>query len=361
MAYLLGYRSAIEWLRLNPNPSLVAQQWALPPYALEGSRHKLQLHAEDFAQLTYPLHLIVGTRENRRPSAEAICHLLTSPDGTYPGIRVARAAYCSTPAFAFLQMANVLDVAELCFLGMELCGRYGIDKGGKLFLRQQGCSPQELEGMAQSMTGVRGRKRAGEVAVRVVAGSASPMETALALILCATRAEGGFGLPWPKLNHSIPVEGAARELWDDEFITPDMLWEDARLAIEYDSNLHHTAAHRISRDASRRNVLEEMGYRVISVTADHLRTPRELVRIAGIVARSTASELTRPDDETWARMLAWQLRMRELAEHPDLLLGPQKEARPATRDWHSHIKPRMYGSKLLRQAEDSRGQGSVKQ
>ena len=334
MAYLLGYRSAVEWLRSNRDASLLLQYWALPMLSLEGSRARLQRHLEEFASLARPLHLVVALREGRRPSAETACHLLTSPDGTYPGIRIGRGAFCSTPAFTFLQMANVLDEATLRFLGMELCGCYGIGDDGKLFLRQQCCTPTELEEMARAMTGVRGRKRAGKVAPLVAGGSASPMETALFLILCATREEGGFGLPWPELNHSIPLTDAARTLWDDDFITPDLLWEAAKLILEYDSDLHHTASHRIARDASRRNVFEEMGYRVVTVTAEHMRTPQELQRIASIVARSNGTEFETPSDEQWTQMVSWQLLVRGLAENPDWLYGPA-QATPNKRTWHS--------------------------
>ena len=334
MAYLLGYRSSVEWLRISRNTAALPRHWALPMLSLEASRHRLQHHADAFAPLTRPIHLIVSLRDSRRPSAETICHLLTSPDGTYPAIYIERGAYCSTPAFTFLQMANVLDDVELRFLGMELCGRYGFDEKGELFLRPQRCSSKELVDMAQSMTGVRGRKQAGAIAPLVLDGSASPMETALTLILCARQDQGGFGLPLPELNRPIAVTGSAYELWSDDFIVPDLLWDDARLIIEYDSSLHHSAAHRIAHDASRRNVLHELGYRVVSVTADHMRSPRELERIAGIVARAVGMPLEEPDDQIWARRLGWQLRMRELAEHPAKLLGPKKPTRP-TRTWHS--------------------------
>lgn len=304
--------------------------------SLEASRHRLHLHDDAFDQLTRPIHLIVSLRESRRPTAETICHLLTSPGGFYPALKIEDDAFCSTPAFTFLQMANVLDDVELRFLGMELCGLYGFDDKGEPFLREQYCTVQELVELSQRMAGVRGKKRAGQVAPLVEEGSASPMETALFLILCESPEQGGFGLPKPALNCPIPVEGNARELWNADTITPDLLWNDARLAIEYDSNLHHTASNRIARDASRRNVLQELGYRVVTVTANHMRTPKELERIADIVARSVGVQLAEPDDEGWSKRMAWQLRVRELAEHPERLLGTEKPV-PEKRAWHSRL------------------------
>jgi hypothetical protein len=80
--------------------------------------------------------------------------------------------------------------------------------------------------------------------------------------------QGGFGLPWPTFNEAQPVNGRARRLWVSDFIAPDLLWKDAKLCIEYDSDTHHSGSERIARDASRRDVLEELGLRVVTVTSE---------------------------------------------------------------------------------------------
>lgn len=340
MAYLLGRGTAVEWLRHNQDAGLFATRYALPMLSLEASRRRLQRHASHTADLTRPLRIIVSLRESRRPSAEAVCHLLTTPDGTYPAIRVKRGLFCSAPDFAFVQMANELDEEALRFLGMELCGRYGIDANGRLFLRPQCCMPDALRTCAERLRGTRGRKRALAVAPLVWAGAASPMESALALILCSSPETGGFGMAPPELNRALPVTGRARDLWDDDFITPDLYWEQGHLAIEYDSDLHHGSSHRIAHDSSRRNVLAELGLRVISVTAEHMRTPRELERIAGIVARQLGCELPPCDEDEWGRRVAFQLRMRTLAEQPEALLGFSDKAVASRRAWHVRNRSR---------------------
>lgn len=337
MAFLLGRGTAVEWLRGASGPAL-NEQFLLPPLSLESSRTRLQRHPELLGSLTQPLHLIVAFRDNRRPSAQAVSHLLVTPDGAYPALRVERGVFCSAPAFVFLQMASLLDDEALLFLGMELCGRYGIDAKGDVFFRQQICSPEQLGLFAAEMRRVRGRPQALAVAPHVIGNSASPMETALTLILSRPISSGGFGLPAPELNKDIPVTGRARDLWDDDFIAPDLLWEEARLAIEYDSDLHHSSGHRRARDASRRDVLTELGYRVVSVTAEHMRTPRSLDRIAGLVAHELRIELAQRSDDEWSRQTAFQLRMRTLAEHPEKLLAFSDTA-PRRRAWHSNRSP----------------------
>jgi len=337
MAYLLGKGTAVEWLRIAEGPAL-ATQFVLPLLSLEGSRTRLQRHPGLLQSLTLPLHLIVATRENRRPSAQAICHLLVSPTDNYPCVRIERGVFCSSPAFTFLQMATELDETTLLFLGMELCGRYGIDHKGDVFLRPQTCFPEHLVDLATQMRRVRGRPQALAVAPQVIGNSASPMESALTLILSQPTEVGGYGLPTPELNKSIPVNGPARELWDDDFIAPDLLWEEAKLAIEYDSDLHHSSGHRRARDAVRRDVLVELGYRVVGVGAEHMRTPQMLERTARIVARELGIELAACDDEAWGRRVAFQLRMRTLAKHPEQLLAFSEEPQVRRRQWH--VRPR---------------------
>lgn len=272
------------------------------------------------AGLTIPLQLIVWCRNGRRRTAISQSHVLTTQDGFYPAIKVGEDLFVSPPEFTFLQMANILNDEELLFLGYELCGRYGIDGEG-VFAREQTCRPCDLTALAEGMPRVRGRRHVLTVAQRVRGGAASPMEAALAIILHTGRELGGYGLEAPELNKALPVEGAARRLWLDDHITPDLLWEWCRLIIEYDSILHHTASERIALDARRRDVFAEMGYRVVTVTTEHMHDPREIDRIAGIVAEALGTDISpRTASEVKVR-IAFQKRMLHLAAHPEALLG----------------------------------------
>ena len=336
MAFLLGKGTAVEWLRRRAVSS-VEEQFVLPLLSLEGSRTRLQRHPSLLGSLTLPLHLIVATRENRRPSAHAICHLLVSPTDNYICLHVERGVFCSTPAFTFLQMASELDQEALLFLGMELCGRYGIDSDGRIFLRPQTCTPAHLLSLAREMVHVRGRRQALQVAPLVIGNSASPMESALTLILSQPLERGGFGLPAPELNRPLPVTGMARNLWDDDFIAPDLLWEEGKVVIEYDSDLHHSSGHRRALDATRRDVLAQLGYRAVSVTAEHMRTPRRLKQVAGIIASELGIVLPEASDEERQRQVDYQLRVRTLAEHPERLLAFGESNPSSKHNWHSRL------------------------
>ena len=331
MAFLLGRGTAIEWLRMNTDLELVKHPWVVPYPFLEGSRTRLDRHLPLLKHLSIPYQIIVWNGADRRRTSLTQSHVLTTQDGFYPALHLTDELYVSTPAFTFLQMASVLDEEHLQFLGFELCGRYGIDNEG-VFLREQVSSPEELLLQAERMPRIRGRRKAIAVAPKVLGGAASPMEAALALILSSSRDEGGYGIEAPELNHPLPVEGDARRLWDEDHITPDLLWEEQKLAIEYDSDLHHTPAMRIATDARRRDVLTELGYRVITVTTERMRTYREIERIASMAASHLGVDISAQSEDELNRRTAFQARKRHLATHPEELLALPPASNK--RAWH---------------------------
>ena len=320
MAFLLSRGTAVAWLRANRQGDKTKERLGVPHHALEASRTRLKHHVSCFEGLPRPLHLTTWNREDRRRTAVTVCNSMSLPTGIYPSYLVERGVFCAAPELVFLQMANVLDDERLRFLGFELCGRYGI-VGGKSHLCDQICTPGIISLFLDDCTGVHGRKKAARVVRGVLGGAASPMEAALAICLVSPREVGGFGLPEPELNCSLPVKGSARKLWGTDSITSDLLWESVKLAIEYDSDEEHTAENRITRDSVRRIVLEELGYRVLSVTNGMFSDPIQLERIAVVVASALGLELPEAVDEEWVRQASFQRRIRDLAMHPERLLG----------------------------------------
>lgn len=143
--------------------------------------------------------------------------------------------------------------------------------------------------------------------------SASPMETALALLLSLPKAYGGYGLPKPVLNRKLPVSNHERLWAGGPSIRPDLLWENAKLAIEYDSNEEHGDAgpRKLADDAARANVLTSMGYSVLRVTTLNIMSPDEVDRLAQLVADKLGVTFAEVDE-------ALQLRRKRLHE---LLVG----------------------------------------
>lgn len=126
----------------------------------------------------------------------------------------------------------------------------------------------EIELLADRYRGRRGISRARSVLPLVDAGAESPRETWLRLLLLRA------GFPRPRTQLPVRQYGAL-------IACLDMGWEDIKLAVEYDGDQHRTDRRQFTKDIRRAEVLAELGWTVVRVTAED--TP------AGIIARvSTA-------------------------------------------------------------------------
>lgn len=114
--------------------------------------------------------------------------------------------------------------------------------------------------------GARGRRRLLMALPDVRARTDSPMETRTRLHLVRA------GLPCPAVNEPVH-DDAGRFL-----AMPDLLYRGARIAIEYDGDIHRTERSLWHRDVERRERLQAAGWLVIVVTADSLTTPAVLTR-----------------------------------------------------------------------------------
>ncbi|CDO87336.1 hypothetical protein [Mycobacterium triplex] len=110
--------------------------------------------------------------------------------------------------------------------------------------------------------GARGVRRLGEVLPLVDGGAASPKESWLRLLLV----DAGF----PKPATQIPVNCDWRLLG-----VLDMGWEDYMVALEYDGDQHRTDRRQFVKDISRLDKLQDLGWIVIRVVAEH--RPEDIV------------------------------------------------------------------------------------
>lgn len=107
---------------------------------------------------------------------------------------------------------------------------------------------------------VRGLRKLEAALELVDAGSQSPKETWLRLLLI----EAGF----PKPRTQIPVLG--RDGFPRYFL--DMGWEDILLAVEYDGDQHWTNPAQHASDVDRLEYLNRMGWTVVRVVSRHRPT-----------------------------------------------------------------------------------------
>ena len=200
-----------------------------------------------------------------------------------------------SPEFLFVRMAQKLSFHAAVRLGYELCGTYIVrpDEHAKNE-REPLSSIAKLRRFAEHAEAIRGRRKALVALKYVVEGSNSPMETALAMLLCLPCHYGGFGLPKPKMNYSIKLgKEQSRSTGRGEYRC-DLYWKESAFALEYYGREWHTGASQVAYDARRQSDLQAQGIEVAVVTHEQLETPDLVEELAKKVARKVGSRIRKP-------------------------------------------------------------------
>lgn len=120
-------------------------------------------------------------------------------------------------------------------------------------LRATGITAAQVGALADRHRGARGIRQL-ESALRLVdAGSQSPKETWLRLLLIRA------GLPWPTTQIPVITEDGAAKYY------LDMGWEEVMVAAEYDGEHHRLDRWQYAKDLRRSEALERLGWLVIRV------------------------------------------------------------------------------------------------
>lgn len=231
-------------------------------------------HPEWGASIHEPVHLYAASQNSRWNSRIKRCAACFAelPKGSF--CEIESDVWTPTPEFCFLEAARTLDRFEHLQLGMELCGCYVRDPQASPhgFRRTApATSRSRILAFCSSSSGVRGVAQARAVASNLLDQSASPRESALALLLFMPKKLGGYELPTARLNHrlaSASIDGMGD-------IVPDILWEEARTVVEYDGKADHGHEVNLPRDARRRNRLAAAGYKIVTVTNSQLQCVRD--------------------------------------------------------------------------------------
>jgi hypothetical protein len=174
-----------------------------------------------------------------------------------PGLQVSRTdrlpparGLLVCPEHAFAVAARRLDLLQLVTAGDWL-------------VRRSRTTPARLTAYARSYRGA-GAPRARRAAALVRERVDSPRETALRLCLVLA------GLPEPECNVTLGTE-------DRPIGRVDLLLELYKLILEYEGDQHRTDRWQWNIDIGRVEEFSAEGYRVLRVTAEHMRRPRALV------------------------------------------------------------------------------------
>jgi len=202
------------------------------------------------------VHLPVGTCGPRHMGVRVHHTALQLPAQTVGGLPSLHLAEC------WLQLAARASLLDLVVVGDGLMRRPR-PPDNKPFL----VSPAELAAAVQASPRRPGVRVAREAAMMIRSGTDSPMESVTRFRLVKA------GLPQPSVNYPILDDTG----WPIFFL--DMAYLAQLVAVEYDGRVHVGDVRRMERDAYRRRRLEDLGWRLITVTAADLAD-----NMAGVIA-----------------------------------------------------------------------------
>lgn len=279
------------------------------------------------SHVSKPIHAFVGSQSRKRTVTTSnktiVTHLYGSklPKGSF--IDIGHDICSSSPQFLFLQMATMLDTVDLIVLGMELCGHYSkwrlppINKDawmrleseeqlGSTFDLARATSVSALRAFLERTKGAYGQTGARAAMRWLLDSSASPMETAVYLLLCLPKRLGGYGLPQPVLNPKVSVKSPE----GNKARYPDLFWSAASIDVEYNSDLAHSGEWSRYRDSKREVELVSNDITVLPLTRrqvmdkdDFHAFAQGLRRLLGIRSRSPRKGWESKRDELRAKLL----------------------------------------------------------
>lgn len=237
---------------------------------------------------TEPLHILVSNKNERRHGNNIHAQLMQNAaqvDAFYEPIK---GLYVSAPELVFTQLSSQLPLTHLIMLGYELCGEYSVDvKTERGFTARPSLMKQEDLAKLFSAGCHLGQKRLSLQAIScALEGTASPAESQLAALLTTPTRLGGFGFSAPKPNAIVLQDARSQEVSGKHWRACDLLWEDERVDVEYDSEAFHSTREQRYQDSVRRNALTNSGFKVISVTPNQLQSLDEMRTVARVLARA---------------------------------------------------------------------------
>lgn len=184
--------------------------------------------------------------------------------------KYAKDGICTLP-LAFLQVARDFDIHQLIYLAIQMTS-YRDRKPPLVTLRALRSCAEELVGHAGRRKALRALKYAQE-------GARSPMEALLYMFLGLPNCLGGCGFRGMTFNEKIFCPKSNKTYYADLYLP------SKKLIIEYNSNQFHNEPPSIVNDSVRTTNLEAEGYKVMIVTAGHLKDIANFETLANNIAK----------------------------------------------------------------------------
>lgn len=266
------------------------------------------------------------------------------PDGSFR--RISAHLYIVSPELLYVQMANLLQEPHLvAALACELagtysllpadmvsaerilrCGKSPIDEKG--WLRGDGycdalplTSIDKLKSFVAESRRLFGRNAAHNGLTASVDNCASPFETHVVVSLALKRMWGGAGCGVPEVNKDVLLSERDRKLAGKRKLIPDAVFtakNGKRIVVEPGGWEWHSGKDAMTKDNTRRLVLEGNKYEVIVVPWENFEDPNTWLLICNRIACHLEKNFHRPTDEMMDR---WRHVHHDFC-NTDLLKGP---------------------------------------
>lgn len=313
MALYLGYTSALElirYLRSTGDSALEGKPVRrrtldAPVNAVKMLRELDDTASRWLSHVSKPIHAFVDDPKLQTTTAQLVSHVWSSPVPTGAFVDLGHGICVSSAPALFLQLATIMDMPELVFATMELCGEYSrwhLPLGGMgdplytdfeenrayTFDLDRLTTRAKIAAYLERNPGARGSVKARAALKWVLDNAKSPMETAVYLQLCLPRRLGGYGLPKPALNPEVTVSNpsGAKKLY------PDLFWAGPDIDVEYNSDYAHSGDWARHRDSKREVELVVGEVKVLPLTRPQVMDVKEfdsfahgLRRLMGIRSR----------------------------------------------------------------------------
>ena len=271
-----------------------------------------------------PVHVYVGDRSKGVSTKHLVAHVLSEPVPSGAFLDLGHGICICTPQFALLRIASQCDLIDTIDLGMELCGTYSRWRmepsgfGDPIYREHnetRACTfnipavmqAKRMNAFATRLAQQRGSRDAQAALRWIIDHSASPMETAVYLLLCLPKRLGGFGLPKPVLNPKLTISNpdGTKERY------PDLFWAGPNIDVEYNSDSSHSGEWARYRDSKREIELVVADVRVLPLTRPQVMGidefdsfARGLQRMLGVRARGQNPDWAYRHAQLHRRLLA---------------------------------------------------------
>ncbi len=202
-------------------------------------------------------------------------------------VKLADGVFAASPELLACQLSTWASLNDLTYLLHELCGTYAHPSNERIFItdRKSFTTKSRLRVFCEGRGAFPGARKMAKALELLHERSASPMETAFAMLLGFPCRLGGLAFPPFEMNGVVEVPKRFRGSIGRERMVVDLCWMKQKVAFEYDSASFHGTVSQVAKDTSKRNCLMGMGFTVVSFAGGQVGSQAEVRRAAGALMK----------------------------------------------------------------------------